>query len=326
LGVEFSATRALCMAAEQLAAAGRKAVFALRRRCAALNITDPILICRLFDTLVLPILGYAADVCMTPKAAETAELLHRSFLRSLLGVRNATNTQLVLAEFGRFPLELTWWKQKLKYYNRFANRIFRSDRILDHAFRLQWFRHNKFFRGWTDELVRWVAQFSPEDAALISACAELPSVDSIIEAAQQQYLSLFRASPSQRVITYCSFQQDYKAAAYLSTIRNQQLLRNLARFRCSNHKLEIETGRYGNNHKPRYERFCRTCSLAAVETEDHFLLVCPTYSHLRRKFARTLEFSAVTQLDTFMHSPNQAALAKFICECFALRATLLRIP
>jgi len=40
LGVEFSATRGLCMAAEQLAAAGHKAVFALRRRCAALNIVD----------------------------------------------------------------------------------------------------------------------------------------------------------------------------------------------------------------------------------------------------------------------------------------------
>ena len=49
-----------------LVAATRKAMFAMQRRCALvkvlLGIRDPGMQCKLFDTLVLPILSYACEV------------------------------------------------------------------------------------------------------------------------------------------------------------------------------------------------------------------------------------------------------------------------
>jgi len=104
---------------EYLVAAGKKAVHAMRRRCIFLYLSDPATICKLFDILVLPILSYSCEVwAVNPKVGAKAELVHRQFLKQLLGVRKSTTNQIVLAEFGRFPLQIHFWQQILRYHNR----------------------------------------------------------------------------------------------------------------------------------------------------------------------------------------------------------------
>ena len=49
-----------------------------------------------------------------------AEVLHRNFLKHLLGVRTCTANEIVLAEFGRFPLQVHFWQQILRYHHRVA--------------------------------------------------------------------------------------------------------------------------------------------------------------------------------------------------------------
>ncbi len=52
------------------------------------------------------------------RIGDAAELLHRQFLKHLLGVRDSTANVIVLAELGRFPLCFHWWQQILRYHNR----------------------------------------------------------------------------------------------------------------------------------------------------------------------------------------------------------------
>ena len=52
--------------------------------------------------------------------------------------------------------------------------------------------------------------------------------------------------------------------------------------RCSTHSLEIQRGRHENKH--RSDRLCRICNSEKVETEEHFLLYCPAYQLIRRKY------------------------------------------
>ena len=109
LGFVVHATKAvtLIFGTSFLVAAARKAMFAMRRQCALLGIRDPAMQCKLFDTLVLPILSYAKPCevwAVDPNVGEAAEVLHRSFLKHLLGVRTCTANEIVLAEFGTFPL------------------------------------------------------------------------------------------------------------------------------------------------------------------------------------------------------------------------------
>jgi len=119
LGFVFHVTKNMAYGVEYLVAAGKKAVHAMRRRCISLHLSEPATICKLFDILVLPILSYSCEVCaVNPKVGAKAELVHRQFLKQLLGVRKSTTNQIVLAEFGRFPLQIHFWQQILRYHNR----------------------------------------------------------------------------------------------------------------------------------------------------------------------------------------------------------------
>ena len=112
LGFEFHATKNLSHGVSKLVSAANKAVHAMNHRCAFLHIADPKQRCTLFDSLVLPILSYASEVWAVDKTSgESAEQLHRQFLKHVLGVRGSTATLIVLAEFGGYPLHFHWWQQ-----------------------------------------------------------------------------------------------------------------------------------------------------------------------------------------------------------------------
>jgi hypothetical protein len=97
----------------------------------------------------------------------------------------------------------------------------------------------------------------------------------------------------------------YGFQAYLSLVDNVQLRKCLSHFRCSNHCLEIETDCKTKPLKtPICERLCKQCSLGAVEDEDHFLLICPTYEHIRDKFRHHLPIGPITSIQELVSCQN----------------------
>lgn len=68
---------------------------------------------------------------------------------------------------------------------------------------------------------------------------------------------------------------------YLSCVTNSKHRAELAKFRCSAHKLAIEEGRYRNLE--RKQRLCIFCNMGVVEDEYHFSLTCPFYREIRMK-------------------------------------------
>lgn len=62
LGVLMHGTKGLSPAIEYLCKAAKRAMLGLQRRCQQLSIHDPIMKCKLFDTLVKPILCYCCEV------------------------------------------------------------------------------------------------------------------------------------------------------------------------------------------------------------------------------------------------------------------------
>jgi len=70
LGVELHDIKGMQAAIQWLAMLGKKAIFALRRKCAKLCISDPTLQCQLFDALVEPVLSYGCEVCSDHIARE----------------------------------------------------------------------------------------------------------------------------------------------------------------------------------------------------------------------------------------------------------------
>ena len=101
----------------------------------------------------------------------------------------------------------------------------------------------------------------------------------------------------------------------------------LAKFRCSNHSLLIETGRHCNIELA--ERKCSLCG--KIEDEIHFSVECPRYDTTRNKFFRDFNISCVEMNTTFIRlftsrEPNLLKrLARFInaCACIEIRSHVL---
>ena len=84
---------------------------------------------------------------------------------------------------------------------------------------------------------------------------------------------------SSRGISYRLFKQEFGFESYLDRLKGKD--RNImCRFRCSNHKLPIETGRWSNI--ARNERYCNLCTSNTLGDEFHYILECPSLLNDRK--------------------------------------------
>ena len=66
---------------------------------------------------------------------------------------------------------------------------------------------------------------------------------------------------------------------YLPLIENMAIRKTFSQYRVSNHKLQIERGRYENTR--REQRICKLCHSGDVENELHFALTYQKYEYVR---------------------------------------------
>ena len=96
----------------------------------------------------------------------------------------------------------------------------------------------------------------------------------------------------------------------------------LAKLRCSNHPLSIETGRHCNIEL--LDRKCSRCD--KIEDEVHFSVECPLYDLTRNKFYRDYNVKCAELKTTFVQlftsrEPKLSKhLARFINACFEIRS------
>ena len=81
---------------------------------------------------------------------------------------------------------------------------------------------------------------------------------------------------------FCKFKTEFKFEDYLNDLSNNEIRKNLTRLRLSSHNLAIESGRYEGIE--RQNRICEHCNYNTVESEYHFLLICPKYYDLRMQY------------------------------------------
>ena len=79
LGIVFHATKGMKFGTVFLVAAARKALFGMRRQCLLPGVRDSARQCKLFGTLVLPILSYACEVWgVSPSVGAAANIAQRN--------------------------------------------------------------------------------------------------------------------------------------------------------------------------------------------------------------------------------------------------------
>ena len=122
--------------AEELAAAGKRALLAVRRRAWELGACAVEHQLQLFDIFVQPILSYGCEVWgvdLLSQPDNAPERVHRWFGRRLLGLPQSATSAVVLAELGRWPLHVHWVRQLVRFWNRLLS-MDEPDRLVKRAF------------------------------------------------------------------------------------------------------------------------------------------------------------------------------------------------
>jgi hypothetical protein len=122
--------------------------------------------------------------------------------------------------------------------------------------------------------------------------------------------------------TYLKLKCNFGFENYLHILSDFNQRKSFTKFRISNHKLKIETGRYSKPITPLENRICEKCFSDEIESEEHLLLKCSFYYTSRRKLLETIKnninHSNLEKLsfgDKFIWLLNSESKDTLICMC-----------
>ena len=105
--------------------------------------------------------------------------------------------------------------------------------------------------------------------------------------------------------TFMTFKVFGSLPAYVSKPLTFMQRRVLGKLRLGCLELRIETGRYTRPRLSIHERCCQACSwpdgFYPVETEYHFLFLCPVYTGIRNDWFENMRLT-----DNFLHLPDHS--------------------
>ena len=128
------------------------------------------------------------------------------------------------------------------------------------------------------------------------------------------------AGLSNKLRFYSRFKEEFEFEPYLENVNNFQLRKTIAKFRCSDHKLKIETGRHLKLEVN--ERICDLCK-TGVETEIHFLGICPTYLTLRDRYFGNMQENDFLTLLICRDKPTAYRIGNYITKALKIREEVL---
>jgi hypothetical protein len=242
---------------------------------------------KLFDSLVVSVMSYGIEIWYSDAACKRLEMIHKNFLRYVLGVRRSTPLLAIYGETGRFPLKLLFSAAVVKY----ANTLFRRDGLSEQsplqAVKLHLVnRANTGIPSWLDVVLK-----ASDQQALSDILGGELSLNqwrfNQCEHWHQDWNQKVQ-SDTHKLATYKLFKHSMCLEAYLVEVPNVRHRKAICRFRVSSHNFAVERLRYLGT--PREQRFCRYCQPQeqVVEDERHVLLTCPAYAAARKNLFDTI--------------------------------------
>lgn len=275
--------------------------------------------CQLFDIYVGSVISYGSEIWGFHKSPEI-ERLHLSFCKNVLGVRRNVCNYMIYSELGRRPLIL---QRKLKIMKYWCKLLETENCILKSSYNylrnsaencaassVNWARDvkNELFHVGLGEF--WIGQQS------LIPCQFLHIYENRIFDIYMQESNAFMENSSKCILYRYLAKHNYsKIQSYLTKPIHNNLKTHISRIRLSSHCLNIETGRYQG--KNRQARLCDVCDTQQIEDEFHFILQCPKYYNLRKKYISEYYFKSpstfkLLQLLGSDHVSTLVGLAKYI--------------
>ena len=249
----------------------------------------------LFDSLVLPVLTYAAEV-WGYHSSTNIELIFSKFCRRILCVKQSTNLNALYGELGRVPMYVYRKFIMIKYWLKILT--MNENSILFKVYNMLKIdadnnnTYNK--KNWAYHI-----KTNLEQIGLSNIWENQYTMHINYNSIKQRITDIYQQhwyteiNNSTRLETYCLFKHSFEQENYLEIIKEHKYRTAFIKFRTSSHKLNIESGRY--NNILRNERYCINCNYKLIENEYHFLLICSKYSDLRSKYIKKYYYTWPTQ-------------------------------
>ena len=321
LGIQFHCNKGLAGSADLRLAAAQKAAFALHNKCVTTGIHNPALLCRLFRTVVIPVLFYAAQVTLpfwTKEQTQEADRIFKRYMKSALGVPGTTPDYFVYGEIAQFPITmypLTW---AMKYWNRIWSEGHQSHLTRTVA------EEDWQYRYRTGRQSFWVAKtltlFIKSNVRLgsleLTVHRQIPDIKEQILGFREQFHRNWEhrtdgGSPYNKF--YLEIKPSWGTDRSLQ-IPDKKLRILLTRFRAG--CLRLNCGPRHGHQRPSTDQ-TRPCCESPKETVHHFLFECPAYAKPRARF-RINRFTSPQDLFCTPRS-HPEPLARFISLAWGIR-------
>ena len=283
--------------------------------------------CKLFDTFVGSVLNYGGEI-LGLNEAKDIELIHSKFCRWILHVRKSTNLTGLYGELGRVPFII---QRKIRMINYWVKLLGLNDQSIHkklYSMLKQDADNNISYNGsnWAFQIKSLLNELGLSYIWLQQNEFTIP-VNLIKQRIFDNYYQSWYSNinNSSRLSMYSRYKHDFLFETYLDTIPDQKFRITLTKFRLSSHNLAIERGRFENI--PRNDRICRCCNLHMVESEYHFLLVCPLYNDLRKKYFKNYfcRWPTLNKFDALMSNSSKSktlSLSNFLYFAMKLRDSI----
>jgi hypothetical protein len=310
LGIFLSTRISFTATLEDLASRARKGVVAIIRTLWLIGEHSPHIFFKLFDCQILPILTYGAEIWGLTKNQEVIERVHLFALKRFLGVHPKSPRHLVYGETGRLPLFAQTHVKCVKFWLRLQ--CLNDHRISKKAYNMLLHLQKQNYVTWACSVrnvlymhgfgLVWEAQGVGDVKAFINCFKER-----LYDIARQDWHSSLMSHDF--YVTYTHYKQSVALCPSLLCVKNFFVRRTLTRFRMGMSELKGNFLQY-NPLIPK-DRFCPFCP-SLLETEFHFLLVCPQYKNIRNDILplKFHKFPNMAKFAILMSSTNETLIAK----------------
>ena len=325
LGMVFTTKLSIKISLADYCRKGKKGVIEILKTMRRLHCADPSLFWKLFDTQVVPLLTYSAEVWGLDENIDDIEKVHTFAMKRFCGVPLHSSNKLMYGETGRYPLTLKTAIKCVKYWIKLIR--LPLNRLNRQAYDMLCVQNNNGKINWVSRVQKLLTE---NGFGIVWLCQEVGSIDIFVAEFKDRLILSFQQtwhwdiSQNERYNWYFSFKQIFVSEYYFTCVREKYFRNAFIRFRLrvcglKAHKMWFST-------EVSQDTSCPSCS-AVYEDEIHFLFKCPMYNDLRDKYlnltGNSFCWRNVSRVISNKNENKLNSLCKFIT--FALERRKIKI-
>ena len=241
---------------------------------------------------------FSADTLLQITETGKVDLIHRKFLKYILGTSSSCPNMAMYGDTKEYPLTMKAFRLMLNFWHRVNNlpetTLVKKALMENISLRTNWIVTVEKLLG---------------DLSLTEIIDETHKFkDKTKETMRKRFNDYWTKSLDEntgRLLFYKSLKDELSFEPYLN-IPNFESRKNIAKLRCSNHSLHIEQGRHKGT--PRENRLCGLCPARLVETEEHFLVHCTFFNRYKPKYDLKNTYDAIDM----MKNTDPSTLGKYL--------------